>query len=231
MSKLRFSQENYPTIADFVADSFEKYMADFTPKYKTMDAAYLTEFRKTNTEVKALDSRAARRAKQKSVTEQLYAKADSVAFNVELLSHYASRVGLDASIAQAAYKPLISRNIEGGVTALREAVPYYTEHAEKMTDMTEEFLPQMVKDIAELDALNAEQNKLMNANKMGTSVALALYVKLDKYIEEVCQAGRLIFKGKPQRDEFLYNKLMARVRAANEGKKAAAEEEETTPKP
>ncbi|MDO5523842.1 MAG: hypothetical protein Q4G48_07350 [Bacteroidia bacterium] len=225
MASLRFKQEDYPAVADFMINSFERDLADFTSKYRTMNSDYLAGFKESNAAVKIALSGVLTKERQKKMTSDLYAAADRLKDDVILLKDYALRGGLNGNAIGNAIKQLTGRNVEAAVKTVRDALPYYTEHAEALADMPEGFLGQMATDVAHLETLNAEQNRLMNERKQGTADNKLLYKALNKYLSEVGKAGKIIYKGTPKRDEYTISKIVSRVRAANKSGAEAPREE------
>ncbi len=217
--------EDYPAIADFIFTSFERDLADFTAKYKTMNGDYLTAAKSANITLKSIQATQPAKQQQKDVTAELYATADSLKSKVILLKDYAQRGKIQAdSLSDCVYK-LNKRNIEGALLALRNTLPYYDQNSSKLLDMPDGFLAELSGQLNDMDTLNNAQNTAINRSKESTANNKEAYKQVYQYITDIAKAGKLIYAKTPKADEYTISKLQSRVRAA--GRK---DQKEETPK-
>lgn len=219
MANTQLKQEDYAAIADFMLQSFERDKAEFLKHYKAMDDAFLADFKAANQALKTAPSVMTRVKQQQSVTLSLHHLLDETKRNVIFLNDYAKRAKLDVASLTKVVKQAVSRNAEGVVKTLRDALPYYEEHKREITNMPEGFLDSIKEQVAQIEALNADQDKSMNVKKSVTGANKTHYKNLYNYMAEVAKAGKLIYKGTPKVDEYTIQKVLSRVRVA---KKAVA---------
>jgi hypothetical protein len=206
--------EDYPAVADFMITSFERDLPDFSKYYKGMDDAYLTAFKASNASLKAAPSGLVRKKKQTGVTKLLYNELDETKKEVIFLNDYAKRAELDVTPLTKTVKEINTRNTEGVIKLLRDALPYYEEHAAEMIHMPEGFLTTIKGRVTEIETLNATQDSSMNEKKSGTNATRQQYDEVYGYISEVAKAGKLIYKGTPKADEYTISALLSRLHAA-----------------
>lgn len=108
---------------------------------------------------------------------------------------------------------LKSRNIESPVKTLRDALPYLTSMANKMQDMPDNFLDKIPPLVTTLENLNTEQNRLMNESKKVNNERKPLYKQLYKYISEIAEAGKIIYKDSYKKSEYTISKILARIQS------------------
>lgn len=225
MANTGLKQEDYAAIADFMLQSFERDKADFLTYYKSMDDAYLAEFKAANEALKNAPSVTVRTKQQKSITTQLYTLLDNTKRNIIFLKDYAQRVELDVTSLAKAVKQIASRNAEGTVKILRDILPYYEEHTAEITNMPEGFIAAIQEQITQIETLNASQNNSINVKNDVANSNLNYYKTLYKYISEVAKAGKLIYKGTAKEGEYTIQTVLSRVRVA---KKSTASTTTTT---
>ncbi|MBP1618523.1 MAG: hypothetical protein H6Q14_2350 [Bacteroidetes bacterium] len=206
--------EDYPAIADFIFTSFERDLADFTAKYKTMNSDYLAAAKSANITLKSIQATLIAKLEQKDVTAELYTTADSLKSKIILLKDYAQRGKIPTdSLSDCVYK-LTKRNIEGALLTLRSALPYYDQNSSKLLDMPDGFLVALSNQINELDTLNNAQNTAINRSKESTANNKEVYKQVYQYITDIAKAGKIIYAKTPKADEYTISKLQSRVRAA-----------------
>ena len=214
MASMTLKQEDYPAVADFMITSYERDLPDFSKYYKGMDEGYLTDFKASNAKLKNAPSGLVRKKKQTGVTKSLYTKLDETKKEVIFLNDYAQRAELDVTPLTQIVKQINTRNAEGVIKGLRDALPYYEEHKAEMIHMPEGFLTAIAGRVTEIETLNASQDSSMNEKKSGTSATRKQYDEVYGYISEVAKAGKLIYKGTPKADEYTISALLSRLHAA-----------------
>ena len=203
--------------------SFERDLVEFTTYFKSMDQDYLTKFKEAIAEAKRVVSSVNVKAQQKNTTKILYEKADELKNILMFLKKYVDNAGLESSMLSKINNLLRNKNIEGSVVSIRESLPYLKGNKDKMTDMPEDFLNQIEPLVDTLESLNVQQNTLMNQAKQATNDGKSSYEKLYKYISQIADAGKLIYKNSHKKDEYTISKLLMRMNVADKKKEKVIE--------
>lgn len=214
--RMTFKQEHYTAVADFIAVSFENDLADFTKTFKTMDETYLNDFKQAIEAAKNSVSSTELKVKQKQATKNLYDKSKELSNVLILLKTYAKRANVDAPKLQDTINCLKTKNIEGAVKLLRDALPYFISIKGKLVDMPNDYLDKITPIITALESFNTEQNKYMNEIKKISNERKPVYKNLYKYISEIAEAGKVIYKDSYKKTEYTISKLLARVQNQNQ---------------
>ncbi|MFK8265781.1 hypothetical protein [Capnocytophaga cynodegmi] len=211
--QMTFKQEHYTAVADFIAVSFERDLSDFSNVFKTMNDSYLEKFKQAIESAKNSVSATELKMKQKEATKKLYETSKELSDIVLLLKKYAKRANVDVSMLQETVNQLKARNVETPIKTLRDALPYLTSVANKLEDMPENFLDKILPLVTSLENLNTEQNKLMNEGKKISNERKPIYKNLYKYISEIAEAGKMIYKDSYKKSEYTISKILARVQS------------------
>ncbi|MFJ1365610.1 hypothetical protein ACILDU_04090 [Capnocytophaga canimorsus] len=211
--QMTFKQEHYTAVADFIAVSFERDLSDFSNVFKTMNDSYLEKFKQAIESAKNSVSATELKMKQKEATKKLYETSRELSDIVLLLKKYAKRANVDVSMLQETVNQLKARNVETPIKTLRDALPYLTSVANKLEDMPENFLDKILPLVTSLENLNTEQNKLMNEGKKISNERKPIYKNLYKYISEIAEAGKIIYKDSYKKSEYTISKILARVQS------------------
>ena len=119
----RLKKENYTAVAEFMAVSFERDLADFTAIFRTINADYLSAFKDAINQVKSIETSFGIQMEQKQVTQELYELAEKIYNKVLLLKKYTERAKIDIPTLSSITTSLKNKNIEGAVKLLREVMP------------------------------------------------------------------------------------------------------------
>ncbi|MFJ1328105.1 hypothetical protein [Capnocytophaga canimorsus] len=211
--QMTFKQEHYTAVADFIAVSFERDLSDFSSVFKTMNDSYLEKFKQAIESAKNSVSATELKMKQKEATKKLYETSKELSDIVLLLKKYAKRANVDVSMLQETVNQLKARNVETPIKTLRDALPYLTSVANKLEDMPDNFLVKILPLVTSLENLNTEQNKLMNEGKKISNERKPIYKNLYKYISEIAEAGKIIYKDSYKKSEYTISKILARVQS------------------
>ncbi|MFJ1436272.1 hypothetical protein ACILE3_01925 [Capnocytophaga canimorsus] len=211
--QMTFKQEHYTAVAGFIAVSFERDLSDFSNVFKTMNDSYLEKFKQAIESAKNSVSATELKMKQKEATKKLYETSKELSDIVLLLKKYAKRANVDVSMLQETVNQLKARNVETPIKTLRDALPYLTSVANKLEDMPENFLDKILPLVTSLENLNTEQNKLMNEGKKISNERKPIYKNLYKYISEIAEAGKIIYKDSYKKSEYTISKILARVQS------------------
>lgn len=211
--QINLKQENYIAVADFILVSFEKDLSSFKEVFKTMNENYLERFKTLIEDAKNSVSSTEIKMRQKDVTKQLYEKIKNLNEILSLLKKYAKRVNVDVSMLNDIILNLKKKNVEGAIKLLRDAFPYLLSISNKLVDMPDNFLNKIYPLISNLENLNIEQNTLMNQSKEVNNERKPIYKNLYKYISEIAEAGKVIYKNSYKKDEYTISKIIARVQS------------------
>ncbi|ATA76686.1 conserved hypothetical protein [Capnocytophaga canimorsus] len=211
--QMTFKQEHYTAVADFISVSFERDLSDFSNVFKTMNDSYLEKFKQAIELAKNSVSATELKMKQKEATKKLYETSKELSDIVLLLKKYAKRANVDVSMLQETVNQLKARNVETPIKTLRDALPYLTSVSNKLEDMPENFLDKILPLVTSLENLNTEQNKLMNEGKKISNERKPIYKNLYKYISEIAEAGKIIYKDSYKKSEYTISKILARVQS------------------
>ncbi|MFK8288645.1 hypothetical protein ACI76W_05255 [Capnocytophaga canimorsus] len=211
--QMTFKQEHYTAVADFIAVSFERDLSDFSNVFKTMNDSYLEKFKQAIESAKNSVSATELKMKQKEATKKLYETSKELSDIVLLLKKYAKRANVDVSMLQETVNQLKARNVETPIKTLRDALPYLTSVANKLEDMPDNFLDKILPLVTSLENLNTEQNKLMNEGKKISNERKPIYKNLYKYISEIAETGKIIYKDSYKKSEYTISKILARVQS------------------
>lgn len=217
-------KENYTVLAEFMAVSFERDLAEFTSHFKTMDSDYLSKFKEAISEVKKVVSSTTSKLQQKETTKMLYEKAEELKNNLLFLKKYADKSGLETTMLSKIGNYLRNKNIEGAVISVRASMPYFIENRNKIVDMPEGFLDKIEPIADTLESLNVQQNALMNQSKQATNDGKIAYDTLYSYISQIADVGKLIYKDSYKKDEYTISKLLMRMNVADKKKEKGTEE-------
>lgn len=207
----KLKQENYTAAADFMIASLERDLSEFTKVFKTIDNAFLEKFKKANDNLKNVSSSLLTKQQQKKTTKELYSKADEFKDKLTLLKAYVKRADLEAPLLQETIAAIKSRNIEKVVKNIRELLPFLTKNAEKIKDMPDNFLEDVPNTITYFEEKATTQNILMSQSKQTTAEIKPFYDTLYNYIKEVADAGKIIYKGSPKKDDYTISKVLQRM--------------------
>ncbi|MDO4880441.1 MAG: hypothetical protein Q3983_04105 [Capnocytophaga sp.] len=206
-------KEEYSAVANILLVSFERDLADFKAKYKTMNEEYLSAFKQSIEKVKNMPSNNVELMKQKELTKSLHNKLDTIKYSAQLLKDYAIRAKLDTSLFNNLFKNISIRNTEGVVKVIRDLLPYYRNNVDRLLDMPDGFLDKLKTNNDELEKTNTEQKYQVITKKTNTSDNKNLYKELYEYIRSISKAGKLIYiQNSIKKEEYTLSKLLAKLR-------------------
>lgn len=207
----KLKQENYNSVADFIIASLERDLADFTKVFRTINNDFLTEFKAANEELKNATSTMPTKTEQKNTTQSLYNQADAFREKLLLLKIYIKRAKLNVPPLQEAINALKSRNIDRVVKIIRDILPFFTQNAEKIKDMPEDFLTDIPQTLTDFEQKSTQQNLLMSRGKQATAEGEIIYEKLYNYIKETAEAGKVVYKNSSKKDDYTISKVIQRT--------------------
>ena len=213
--------ENYVPAGELVLQQLMRDQVDFLVFYKKMDGSYVLDFKTQIDAVKSIESTFALTEKQKGITTDLYALCDTTISKMEFLRTYVKPTGLNYSVVTTVNRQLRNRNVEGAVKTGKEALAYFEANRAKFIEgnMPDDFLTETADLFNKLEEKNTEQNMFLLNRSNITAQNTDTYDKLYKYIAEVCEAGKLVYKKNEQkRKEYTLTYLNSLLRAASRTK-------------
>jgi len=213
--------ENYVPAGELVFQQLERDQVDFFVYYKKMDNDYLQSFKSQIDAVRLIESTFELTEKQKELTTTLYMLCDATLDKMEFLRTYVKPTGLNHKVIATVNRQLKSRNVEGAVKTGREVLGYFRANEAKLNDgnMPAGFLTEVAAMFDEIEQKNIEQNVFFQSRSEVVAQNKSSYDNLYKYISEVCEAGKLVYKKNEQkRKEYTLRYINSLLRAANRAK-------------
>ncbi|MEO8515562.1 MAG: hypothetical protein ABI426_02400 [Flavobacterium sp.] len=222
---MRVRKEEYTSLGDFIKNSFDRDQLTIMMRFPKLNETFLAEFTAQLEEVKVLESGLVLTQEQKSVTMSLYNEAEILNKELNFVKSYISHAGLNTEIIVALKEELVKSNIEGAVLKVESLKQFITTHLPTLVNegMNATFPNILDAHKISMSEKNAAQNQFMNSRKALTDANKVKYQALYRYILKISEAGRLVFDGTIQKDEYSLTKTIGRMRSAkqNEANKAA----------
>lgn len=222
MSKsVKFTNEEYAPGARFLKTSFSKdrkeleaFFSEFTPEY---EAAFDAQIKV----VEQMESTVVQSYEKEAATKNLYAKADVMNKDLNVLSFWFLKAKLPTILLTKVKNNLMKRNVEGACKDLEDVVQLVRDNEIKLVPFGMKVGYSKVLDSRneELKALNVKQTELMNEGEKLTDVNVEEYEKLYGFIQNICRAGKIVFDGTYKEDEYTMRQLIRRMRSDGGGKK------------
>lgn len=209
--------ENYVPTGELVIKQFERDQPDFLVMFKRMDSEYLLGFRNKIDAVKSIESTFALTEKQKGLTVELYGLCDTIIGKMEFLRTYVKPTGLNYSVITTINKQLRSRNVEGATKTGRDAMEYFKANEELFENgnMPDGFLTEISDLLDTMELKNTEQNSFFMNRSETIAQNRDVYNDLHRYISEVCEAGKLLYKKNSlKRKEYTMSYIKSLLRSA-----------------
>ena len=211
-----------PVLANYLAFSLERDLADFQAYSPKFSAEYLAEFKAKTTEVAELLSPATETIRLRTVTNHLHQMQDSLIDSLNRLSGYLqlAKADLPLTVAQfgitALRKEIPTRDAEGTMKALRTVIANIESNLPTLQaqGLTDAFLQKLRDVLAAINADNQSQYEIMSMRKQLVQNNLGLLNALFNSIMEICLIGKVLYKATDQNKltEYTYKELLKRVR-------------------
>ncbi|WP_445711921.1 hypothetical protein [Flavobacterium sp.] len=220
MSKsVTLRMEEYVPTGAFLKTSFERDRAELATRFSEFTPEFLLDFKAQLTKVEKLESTLVLTEEQKGVTSSLYEASTVLNKDLNFLSFYFERAGLDTASITAVKKKLAARNIEGATQRLEGVIQYAVSKkaALESKGMSAIFPDELATAKVNLETKNELQNSVMNIKKQLHKDNKAEYDKLYSFVSLITKAGKLMYDGLPKRDEYTVTKLVSRMRRGKKG--------------
>ena len=218
-SSVSLRMEEYAPTGAFLKTSFERDRAELATRFSEFTPAYLTDFETQLAKVEKLESTLTLTEDQKGITSSLYVASNVVNKDLNFLSFYLERAGLDTATVTAVKKDLNVRNIEGAVLKMEGLVQYVVSKKALLEakGMSTTFPDELATAKADLATKNELQNSVMNIKKQLHKDNKKEYDTLYSFIILITKAGKIMYDGERKRDEYVITKLVARMRGGKNG--------------
>lgn len=212
--------EEYVPTGTFLKTSFTRDRAELASRFAEFTTEFETNFDAQLSTVAKLEQTLKLTEEQKQVTVTLYEAADLLNKELNFLSFYFKRAGLDSSILTVVKRDLTARNIEGACFKLEGLMQYVVENETILVSkgMAVGFGDQLETDKKDLEAKNVLQNKVMNIKGQLHEDNANEYKKLYAYIATIAGAGKIMYAGSGKVDEYILSKVLSRMRVIKSGK-------------
>lgn len=211
----RVRKEEYSSLGDFIANSFERDQAEIMARYPKLDNIFLNTFKTKLASIKVLESGLVLSDAQRNATATLYAEAVELNDELNFLKSYFKEANLDFEIIESLKKDLFKFNIEGAILKIESLKQFIYLHQSVLVEegMQSGFVAVLDSHIASLAIKNASQNSFMNASKALTDANKTEYDELYTMIRKIASSGKLVFSKTIFRDEYIVTKIIMRMRA------------------
>ncbi len=211
--------EEYVPAGTFLKTSFQRDRAELATRFSEFTPAYLTDFEAQLTKVSKLEQTITLTEEQKGVTASLYEVSNGLNKDLNFLSFYFERAGIDTAMITAIKKDLNVRNIEGATLKIEGLIQFVESKSEVLLTkgMTASFTTELAATKEDLLVKNELQNKVMNIKKQLHKDNKAEYDALYNYISVITKAGKIMYDGERKKDEYIITKLISRMRGGKSG--------------
>lgn len=218
MNKNKLRLEEYTPAADFLLVSFMRDREELSGRFSEFTTEYLDDFKAQLDKVKTLEQTLKLTEEQKGVTQALYVMANAVNAELNFLTFYFKRAGLEVSAVTKLKMDLQNRNIEGACLKMAGLIQFIIENNAVLESkgMAATFPAQLQSQKAALEAKNTEQNAIMNTKDHLYAVNGSEYKALYTFLSTVASAGKIMYDGQAKEDEYIIARLIGRMRAVKD---------------
>ena len=209
-------KEEYTPLGDFISPSITRDLATYTARFPRINQSYLNEFLAKLLFVKELEAQLVIQENQQAATAALYKEATELNTELNFLKENFKDAALNTATIVDLKAALTSHNIEGALIQIESLKQYIIAHQQQLQDegMAADFATTLQNHKTNLAAFNVQQNQYMNASKTLTDNNKAHYNELYQYITNICNKGKILFKGKVTQDEYNISKTIKKMRTA-----------------
>lgn len=214
MKGFTLKAEEYVPAATFLKTSFVRDREELSSRFSEFTPDYLAGFEAQLTKVTGLEQALILTEEQKGITASLYDASNVVNKDLNFLSFYFERAGLDTAIVTGVKKDLTSRNVEGACLKLAGLIQFITGKSALLESkgMNAGFPAELDAARVNLMTKNELQNKVMDTKKQLYKDNKAEYDKLYDYVSMIAKAGKIMYDGMSKKDEYTVTKLISRMR-------------------
>jgi hypothetical protein len=211
--------EEYAPLGDFLMASFVRDQSAIAVLFPKLNAVYVTAFQDKLVVVKKLESTLKLTEAEKKATVQLYAEAEAVNTELNVLSAYFDDAGLPTEAISGLKKNLTKGNIEGALLQMKDVQQFAeaNQAALEAEGMDSGYPAELEGHQVSMAEKNGLQNSFLNARKTLVDANKGDYKALYAYISNVAKKGKLIFDGTVVAHEYNITKIVSKMRAPKKG--------------
>ena len=215
-NKLR--KEEYTVAGNFLKTSFANDRVDLATRFPEFTPEYQTAFEASIDLVEDLEQGVVLTGEQKTATAALYALANELNSELNFLTFYFKRAGLDSKMVSNLKKDLAKNNIEGCTQKITGLLQFIADKKPQLTEkgMAATFDSELAQTRDNLNEKNELQNQKMNALKELHSENKVVFKELYQYISTIADAGKIKYKNTIKADQYTISKIIARMRSSNQ---------------
>ena len=213
MGRIRF--EEYSPLGDFLMKSFVRDQPAIALLFPKLDAGYVTAFQDKIVVVKKLEGTLKLSEAEKKATVELYAEAEVVNRELNVLSIYFVDAGLPIEAISGLKKNLTKGNIEGALLEIKDVNDFVIANQPELEaeGMAAGYPAALEAHRVSMADKNVLQNSVLNARKTLVDANKGDYKALYAYISNVAKKGKLVFQGTVVEDEYNLTKILGRMRS------------------
>ena len=217
MGRIRF--EEYSPLGDFLMQSFVRDQPAIALLFPKLDAGYVTAFQDKIVVVKKLEGTLKLSEAEKKATVELYAEAEVVNKELNVLSIYFVDAGLPIEAISGLKKNLTKGNIEGALLEMKDVNGFVIANQPELESegMAAGYPAALEAHRVSMAEKNVLQNSVLNARKTLVDANKGDYKALYAFISNVAKKGKVIFKGTVVEDEYNLTKILGRMRSPKKG--------------
>ena len=217
--------EEVTVLGDFLLTSYTRDLDAIKSKFPKLGETFRDGFIAKLNFVKTLESSLILSEDKKGVTASLYNEADRLDKELNFLSSYFKDAGLNTAIISAVKADLHNANIEGAILKLEGLCQFVAIHVSELTaeGMASDYATVLGDYKVSLTKKNKDQNDLLNARKQLTNANVAHYKELLQLIRKITNKGTLVFKNTVIEDEYVFKKVLQRMRVAKRKAEAVSD--------
>ena len=211
--------EEYSPLGDFLMKSFVRDQPAIALLFPKLNAGYVAAFQDKMVVVEKLEGTLKLTEQEKKATVQLYAEAEAVNTELNLLSIYFMDAGLPTEAVSGLKKNLTKGNIEGALLQMKDVQQFAeANQPELVAEGMDAGYPAVLEaHRVSMADKNGLQNSVLNARKTLVGANKGDYKQLYAYITNVARKGKLVFKGTVVADEYNLTKIVSKMRAPKKG--------------
>ena len=217
--------EELPVIAEYLAFSLKRDLANFTAFSPKFNEAFVMAFEdKIKTATELLNPKM-ETAELKIITARLYSSVDSLSGAANNLSTYIKMAGAGVPVSAADFglsllrKKINRKDVEGvlqGLHLVRASIEHYKE-ALINQGLSEAAIAELDATMASIAADNQAQYEIKENRKELVQNNIKVFSELYSDIMELCEVGKNLYRGKDLKKlaEYTFSDLLKNVRISH----------------
>jgi hypothetical protein len=216
-------------IATYLVISLQRVWSEFQKSFPLIITdLYLPDLDKKTQEVNNLVSPQMETVELKNTTNKLYSSMDSLKEPADRVSGYlkVTKGAIPISAKDFGLTPLLqkirSRDAEGVLQYLRNVINNLKQYHQPLIEqgLTEDVINSFAQALNLIEENNRKQYEIITKRKAIVSDNINIINDLYKTITDICQVGKLLYKGKDpvKVQEYTYSELLKKVRIVKKEK-------------